>query len=131
MAGRTVNHDLPVLTAETANESTKAILFGYACHPTVGMACSNEVNGDWPAYTMVELEERYPDATAVFVIGCAGDQKAYPQGPRELVRRHVDTVVTAVKRALVTEPGPVRGPLQLSADEVGLDIETSLEDDEG
>ncbi|WP_114578728.1 neutral/alkaline non-lysosomal ceramidase N-terminal domain-containing protein [Saliphagus sp. LR7] len=123
-----VDHDLPVLTAETVDGTTKAILFGYACHPTVGMAHSNEVNGDWPGYAMAELEERYPDATALFVIGCAGDQKAYPQGSRELVRGHADTVVTAVERALVTESRPVRGPLRLSADEVGLDIETPLEE---
>lgn len=86
-----VDHDLPVLVAETADGATKAILFGYACHPTVGMAHSNEVNGDWPGYAMQELEDRYPEATAVFVIGCAGDQKAYPQGTRDLVRQHAQT----------------------------------------
>lgn len=110
---------------------TKVIIFGYACHPTIGMAHSNEVNGDWPGYAMTELEERYPNATVAFIIGCAGDQKAYPQGTRELVRRNADTVVTAVERALVTESRPVRGPLRLSADEVGLDIETPPEGDEG
>lgn len=117
-----VDHDLPVLIAETPVGSTKAILFGYACHPTVGTPECNTVNGDWPGYAMDELEERYPDATAVFVIGCAGDQKAYPQGSRELVRRHAQTVVTAVERALVTEPTRVRGPLRLAADTVTLDV---------
>ncbi|WP_247004529.1 hypothetical protein [Halosolutus gelatinilyticus] len=117
-----VDHDFPVLTAETADGATKAILFGYACHPTVGMAHCNEVNGDWPGYAMEELEERYPEATAAFVIGCAGDQKAYPQGSRDLVHQHARTAVTAVERALVTEPTPIRGPLKLAADEVRLDV---------
>ncbi len=117
-----VDHDLPVLTAERPDGTTKAILFGYACHPTVGMAYSNEVNGDWPGYAMEQLEDEYPEATAVFVIGCAGDQKAYPQGSRELVHQHADTAVTAVERALVTEPDPVRGPLRLAADTVTLDV---------
>lgn len=117
-----VDHDLPVLTATTPDGATKAILFGYACHPTVGMAYCNEVTGDWPGDAMAHLEETHPDATAVFVIGCAGDQKAYPQGSRDLVRQHARTVATAVDRALVTEPRPVRGPLRLAADEVGLDV---------
>ncbi|WP_121744842.1 neutral/alkaline non-lysosomal ceramidase N-terminal domain-containing protein [Natronorubrum halophilum] len=123
-----VDHDLPVLTAETADGATKAVLFGYACHPTVGMAHCNEVNGDWPGYAMAELEETFEDATAVFVIGCAGDQKAYPQGTRDLVHRHAQTAVTAVERALVTEPRPVRGPLKLVADEIPLEIETPMKD---
>ncbi|MCU4751200.1 neutral/alkaline non-lysosomal ceramidase N-terminal domain-containing protein [Halobacteria archaeon AArc-curdl1] len=126
-----VDHDLPVLAVETAGGTTKALLFGYACHPTAGMAFSNEVNGDWPGYAMEYLEETYPDATAVFVIGCAGDQKAYPQGSRQLVKGHARTAATAVERALVTEPKPVRGPLKLAAGSVTLDIENPIEDENG
>ncbi|MFP9190167.1 hypothetical protein [Natronosalvus vescus] len=126
-----VDHDLPVLTAKTEGGEVKALLFGYACHPTVGMAFCNEVNGDWPGYAMSILEEAYPEATAVFVIGCAGDQKAYPQGSRELVRQHARTAATAVERALVTEPRPVRGPLKLAAGGVNLDVENPIEDDDG
>lgn len=126
-----VDHDLPVLTATTPGGATKAILFGYACHPTVGMAHCNEVNGDWPGYAMDDLEETHPEATAVFLIGCAGDQKAYPQGTRDLVKRHARTVATAVERALVTEPRPVRGPLTLVADSVGLDVEQPVLDGDG
>ncbi|WP_255171469.1 neutral/alkaline non-lysosomal ceramidase N-terminal domain-containing protein [Natrononativus amylolyticus] len=123
-----VDHDLPVLVAETADGTTKAILFGYACHPTVGMSYCNEVNGDWPGYAMAALEEFYPEATAVFVIGCAGDQKAYPQGTRALVKQHAETAATAVERALVTEPRPVRGPLRLVAGNVALDVENPVDD---
>jgi len=126
-----VDHDLPVLTANTADGTTKALLFGYACHPTVGMAFCNEVNGDWPGYAMQRLEEVFPEATAVFVIGCAGDQKAYPQGSRDLVKQHAQTAATAVQRALVTEPRPVRGPLKLASGSVALDVENPIEDEDG
>ena len=126
-----VDHDLPVLAVETADGEVKTLLFGYACHPTVGMAFCNEVNGDWPGYAMSILEETYPEATAVFVIGCAGDQKAYPQGNRELVRQHARTAATAVERALVTNPRPVHGPLQLAAGSVDLDVENPTEDATG
>lgn len=126
-----VDHDLPVLIARTADGTPKAILFGYACHPTAGMARSNEVNGDWPGYAMEALEERYPEALAIFVIGCAGDQKAYPEGTRELVHRHAETMVTAVERALVTQAQPVRGPLKLISGSIDLDIENPIERDDG
>lgn len=124
-----VDHDLPVLTAETEAGTTKAILFGYACHPTAGMA-HNEVSGDWPGYAMDLLEGSYPEATAVFVIGCAGDQKAYPEGTRDLVKQHARTAATAVERALVTESRPVRGPLKLAAGEIALEIENPVDGDE-
>jgi hypothetical protein len=124
------DHDLPVLRAETADGTTKALLFGYACHPTVATG-SNRLHGDWPGYAMARLEAEYPDATAAFVIGAAGDQRAYPQGTVDLAERHGRTVATAVQRALVTDPRPVRGPLRLAADEIGLDIESPVEGEDG
>lgn len=126
-----VDHDLPVLAARTEDGTMKALLFGYACHPTAGMAFCNEVAGDWPGHAMNHLEEAYPEATATFVIGCAGDQKAYPQGSQDLVKQHARTAATAVERALVTEAQPVRGPLKLTADEVGLEVQKPVEDDTG
>lgn len=133
-----VDHDVPVLAAETGDDEPKAILFGYACHPTVGTATINEASGDWPGYAMSYLEEAHPGTTALFVIGCAGDQKAYPQGSREWVRRHARTAVNAVERALVTdtvgnrsEPYVVGGPLRIVADETVLDLHEQLEDEEG
>lgn len=125
-----VDHDLPVMTAELGDGTTKAILFGYACHPTVATGF-NELNGDWPGYAMELLEAAYPEATAAFLIGGAGDQRAYPQGSLEYVKRHARTVATAVERALDTESSPVRGPLKLAADEIGLNVESPVENDEG
>ena len=133
-----VDHDVPVLTVETGGDEPKAILFGYACHPTVGTASYNGVSGDWPGFAMRHLEEEHPGTTAMFLIGCAGDQKAYPQGTREWVRRHARTAANAVERAMVTdtvgartEPYRVRGPLSIVADETVLDLHEQLEDDDG
>lgn len=133
-----VDHDVPVLTATTGSGSLNAILFGYACHPTVGTATYNGVSGDWPGYTMRYLEEEHPGATVMFLIGCGGDQKAYPQGTREWVRRHARTARNAVERALVTdqvggrtEPYRVSGPLRHVSGETVLDLHHQLETEDG
>lgn len=130
-------HDVPVLAADAGGDEPKAILFGYACHPTVGTRF-NEVSGDWPGYAMSSLEEDHPGTTALFLIGCAGNQKAYPQGTREWVRRHAQTAVNAVERALVTdtvgdrsEPYTLDGELTIAADDTVLDLHEQLEDENG
>ena len=122
-----VDHDVPVLTVR-AGGKLKGILFGYACHPT-SVNVYNEVFGDWPGAAMRSLEEAHPDATALFLIGCAGDQKAYPQGSVELARQHGRTMANAVEAALETEQRPVRGPLRVVAEDVTLDMEEPIEDD--
>lgn len=131
------DHDVPVMVADTGSDEPKAILFGYACHPTVG-AGSNELSGDWPGYAMSSLEEDHPGTTALFLIGCAGNQKAYPQGTREWVRRHARTVVNAVERALVTdtvgdrtEPNTLEAELKIVADETILELHEQREDEDG
>ncbi|WP_224271013.1 neutral/alkaline non-lysosomal ceramidase N-terminal domain-containing protein [Haloprofundus salinisoli] len=127
-----VDHDVPVLTAESMDGTRKLLAFGYACHPTVGQSY-NGVSGDWAGYAMQYLEESYPEATAMFLIGCAGDQKAYPHGTRERVKQHGRTMATAVERALVTEPRVIRGTgtFKLLEQNAVLDVENYEEGDEG
>lgn len=132
------DHDVPVLTADTGGDEPEAILFGYACHPTVGAADCNEVSGDWPGHAMSMLEEDHPGTTAMFLIGCAGNQKAYPQGSFEWKKRHAETAVNAVERALITdtvgartEPYTLDGELTIVADETVLELEEQLEDEDG
>lgn len=104
------NHEVPVLAAET-DDGLKAIVFGYACHPT-SVNVHNRVTGDWPGYAMEFLESDHPDATAVFLIGCAGDQKAYPQGSLTLTKQHGRTMANAVNAVLDAPRKPVGGPLE-------------------
>lgn len=113
--------DVDVLAVET-DGGLKSILFGYACHPTAGPPDRNMVNGDWAGYAMRYLEEAHPDATAMFLIGCGGDQKAYPQGTQDLVRQHARTLTNAVEVGLETADNRVSGPLRILADEVALDV---------
>lgn len=118
-----VDHDVPVLTVESVDEKTlRGVLFGYACHPT--SLFIREWSGDWAGYAMAYLEEEYPEATAVFVQGCGGDQKAYPQRELEFAKQHGRTLATAVRAALVAKRRTVHGPLRCVKDEVDLEFES-------
>ncbi|MFC7212666.1 neutral/alkaline non-lysosomal ceramidase N-terminal domain-containing protein [Saliphagus sp. GCM10025334] len=117
-----VDHDVPVLAIESPDDETlRGILFGYACHPT--SLFIREWAGDWAGYAMEHLEEEYPDATAVFVQGCGGDQKAYPQRDLELTKHYGKSLATAVRSALVAKRREVHGPLRCVKEEVDLEFE--------
>ena len=116
-----VDHDVPVLAVESAGE-LRAILFGYACHPTT-MQLHLKYGGDWPGFAREHLEERYPEATVLFVMGCAGDQNPYPRGTVERAKDHGRTLALAVEAALETRGEPVRGPLQTVFEERPVEFE--------
>lgn len=116
-----VDLDVPVLAAYRG-DGPELILFGYACHPTC-LPLITEYSGDWVGHAMANLEERYDDATAVFVQGCAGDIKAYPQNTREVSEQHGRTVSNSVRAALDARTTPVHGPLRTVYEEIPLEFE--------
>lgn len=130
------DHDVPVLAVTDPNgdgdDAVRALLFGYACHTTVQSI--NEFSGDWAGYTQRFLEERFQNATAIFLQGCGGDQKAYPQQPRRqthanddqrYTKAHARSVAIGVEAALESVQYPVRGPLQAAYEDVDLAFEAS------
>lgn len=117
-----VDHDVPVLAVESPDgETLRAVLFGYACHPTT--LFGREWTGDWAGYAMEHLEAEFPDAVAVFIQGCGGDQKAYPQRELELTKHYGKALATSVRGALVANRRPVRGPLRCVTEEIDLEFE--------
>jgi len=75
-----VDHDVPVLTVREADETLSAVVFGYACHNT-SMNIS-EWHGDYAGHAQGMIEEAHPGTVALFMMGCGGDQNAYPRfGP--------------------------------------------------
>ena len=106
-----VDHDVPVLVAETGAEEPTAILFGYACHPTT-MRHHLKFGGDWPGFAQAFVEEAHPGATALCLTGCAGDQNPYPRGTVELARLYGRALATAVDGALSARRRPIHGPLR-------------------
>ena len=64
---------LSVLAFLREDEEPGAILFHYACHPTVLSAANLEYSADFPGAARRHIREHYPDAVCLFVNGAAGN----------------------------------------------------------
>ena len=115
-----VDHDVPVLRVESPDGKLRAIAFGYACHNTT--TSLQQFNADYAGYAQIELEKQHAGVTALFVMGCGGDQNPYPRGQIELAMTHGKTLATAVEAALLPQARPVHGPLKVAWEMVELDF---------
>jgi hypothetical protein len=115
-----VDQTVPVLRVSDAEGKVRAVLFGYACHNT----CMGDYQfrGDYAGYAQEYLEQSHPGMTAMFLMGCGGDQNPYPRSKEELVRLHGRTLATAVDAALDTVPKPVAGPLRAAIGDAILEF---------
>jgi hypothetical protein len=123
-----VDHDVPVLKVTGADGKIRALLFGYACHNTT--LSGSKVSGDYAGYAQQFLQESYPGATALFMMGCGGDQNPYPRRGmvpnrtvEELVKDHGRALANAVCTALASPTRSVRGPLRGAFDRATLPYE--------
>ncbi|HEY2252542.1 MAG TPA: hypothetical protein VGH74_15820, partial [Planctomycetaceae bacterium] len=73
-------------------------------------------------YAQEYFEESHPGTTALFLMGCGGDQNPYPRGTLELARQHGKTLALAIDAALLPKARPVRGPLRVALAEVPLEF---------
>lgn len=107
-----VDHDVPILRAESADGNLLAVLFGYACHnTTLGI---QQLNGDYAGFAQRDLEAAHPGTIAMFLMGCGGDQNPYPRSKVELAEQHGRTLANAVEAALLPEPVALKPRLQVS-----------------
>ena len=97
-----VDHSVPILAAYGTNSQLRAILFGYACHNTV--MSFNQYSGDYAGYAQIALEKSHPGASALFFMGCGGDQNPLPRRKLELAERYGNMLAAAVEEALLTAP---------------------------
>jgi neutral ceramidase len=104
-----VEQDVPVLAVRAPDNTLRAIVFGYACHNTV--LDDYQINGDWAGYAQVELEKRYPGASAMFIQDCGADANPMPRHSVELAEHYGETIATAVDQVLNAKMRPVQGPL--------------------
>lgn len=93
-----VDHQVPVLIVNSPSGELRAVLFGYACHPTT--LSFTRWCGDYPGFAQLELESRLPGVTAMFVNTCGGDQNPLPRRQVELCQRYGRMLAEAVIRAL-------------------------------
>ena len=71
----------------TSMESFERSSFGYACHNTTAQDFM-QFQGDYAGFAQAWLENRHPEATALFISGCGADANPYPRGTVELARQH-------------------------------------------
>ena len=115
-----VDHDVPVLQVKGADGAVRTLLFGYACHNTT--LSDYEFCGDYAGFAQEYVEQTHPGTTAMFMIGCGGDQNPTPRRTMEWARQHGRALANAVEAALVSRSRPVRGPLGVALDEVMLEL---------
>lgn len=116
-----VDHDVPVLKIATPEGILKAILFGYACHNTT--LNNYQISGDYAGFAQIDLQKTYPGVTALFFMGCGGDQNPQPRGTVELAKQHGKSLSDAVQKVLSGKLHPVRPPIR--TDYAVVDLEFS------
>lgn len=107
-----VDHDVPVLKVEDETGALIAVAFGYACHNTT--LSGYEVNGDYAGFAQAYLEEEWPNATALFFIGCGADANPNPRRTIELAKAHGRELSVAVEKVLTGPMKKVKGDIQAS-----------------
>lgn len=71
------------------------------------------------------IETEYPDATALFLPGFAGDQNPYPRRELELAKQHGRTIATTVRAAIESPRLSIRGSLRPVFDEQKIEFSDS------
>jgi hypothetical protein len=111
-----IDPDVPVLRVLTPDGEVRAVIFGYACHPTT--MGGQEIGPDYPGAAREWIAAAYPESVPIFLQGCGGDIKprySAPNGrfghvllePKETVREMGHQLGRAVVTALAVPAEPV------------------------
>jgi neutral ceramidase len=112
------DYAVPVIKIASSDNQLKAIVFGYACHPTV--LNGYEWSGDYPGFTQIALEKQYPGAMAMFFQGAGGDQNALPRNTVPLAKQYGLQLAASVTRVLEEDMKILSPVLTTSYNEVDL-----------
>jgi neutral ceramidase len=125
-ADRTV----PVLRVEDETGKLKAVLFGCACHNTTLGPNNYAICGDYAGFAQQTIEERLPNVTALFMIGCGGDANPYPRNTMEAAKQNGKDLGDEVCRVLESKKlTPISGPLTTLFDYVDLPLKNVSRED--
>lgn len=121
-ANQYFDHDVPVLRVTDLSGTTRAIVFGYACHNTTLWEDSYVYCGDYAGFAQQFLQDQFNGATAMFLCGAAADQNPEPRGKIELARQHGAALASAVGAALLSST-EVQPALSVTFEQVPLDFQ--------
>lgn len=100
-----VDHDVPVLTVRGLEGELRAVLFGYACHPTT--LAFTFWCGDYPGFAQLAIEAAHPGTTAMFFNACGADQNPIPRCEPALAEQYGRMLADGVEAVLAGEMRPV------------------------
>jgi neutral ceramidase len=94
-----IDHSVPVLSVKNAAGDLRAVVFGYACHnTTMGF---RKWLGDYAGYAQEYFEKDHPSVTALFMMGCGGDQNPYPRSQGRDIAKYPTKVIGRENRVEV------------------------------
>lgn len=114
------DHAVPVIKVVDQQGDLLAVTFGYACHPTV--LDQYEWSGDYPGFSMIELEKLYPGTTALFFSGAGADQNPLPRRSTGLAKQYGKELAAAVERVLEEDMRELSPVLAVSYSEIELPL---------
>ncbi len=119
--GQVVDHSLPILVAYNEQQQPTMILTNYACHCVAG-GSGLEICGDWAGFASASMEEDFPSATAVVVIGCGADQNPKAMGGITAAQQQGEQLAAKIQELMSQPQQPVRGDLQSQFNEIALPL---------
>lgn len=124
-----VDHDVPVLRVRGADGTTRAVVFGYACHAT-SATMDYVIHGDWPGYAQAAIEAANAGTIAMFVTGCGADCNPLPRGTSESPAVYGAVMGVSVGQVLGGRMRVLTGPLTAAFDHVDIRFQTPPSRDE-
>src|SRR3989442_13347947 len=118
-----VDRSVPVLRVDSADGKLRAVLLDYACHNTTLTQTNFSLCGDYAGFAQAYIQERFPGAQAMFMIGCGGDANPYPRGTMENARELGATLGREVGRILDAPLRPGSGPLHCVFDHASVPLQ--------
>ena len=115
-----VDHAVPVLAVFLPDGKLKAVLFGYACHNTV--MDFYQWSGDYAGFAQMALEKTRTNVTAMFFMGCGGDQNPLPRRQLALAERYGNMLAAAVEEVLLAPPRTLSPELATAMEMVTLNL---------
>ena len=112
---------VPVLAVRAPEGQLRAVVFGYAAHPSV--LTSNYLwSADYAGVAQQALEKAHAGAAAMFFQGCGSDQSAVPRGTVERCQALGNELAAAVEAVLAQPMRQVSPTFRAAFEFVSLDF---------
>jgi neutral ceramidase len=119
-----VDRSVPVLRVTSNDGGLRAVVFSYACHNTTLTGSNFSLCGDYAGFAQRHIEQRHPEAQAMFMSGCGGDANPHPRGTMAWAREHGAALGEEVCRVLKSGLRDIGGPLKPMHKQAELPLQT-------